>query len=223
MKDKEKREAKELEHVKAQKWDCGPQIFVKTLTGKTVTVGWSSSGPVYALKILLREHTSLDTDQQRIIYKGRQLEDAYTRSEYDIPKESTVHLTLRLRGGMYHESSGRDGFDRNRTIYTSFVRDNKMDNPFCTAFITVNDGTTVGDVQNAILKSFEALGHDPHKLVGATIQFYFAGKFRDLAGFRSNRKRLYNTLLDDGVRKECFRYMFQVSPAHVRMVVKLPK
>ncbi len=49
-------------------------------------------------------------DQQRLIFAGMQLEDCCTLSDYDIQRETTLHLALRMRGGMLHESSGRKNY-----------------------------------------------------------------------------------------------------------------
>ena len=85
------------------------QIFVKTLTGKTIRLKYTNELQIIELKELIFDKVGMPPDAQRLIFRGNQLEDNAKLLEYDIKNESKIHLVSRLLGGMFHETSGKNG------------------------------------------------------------------------------------------------------------------
>eukprot|EP01099_Mayorella_cantabrigiensis_P001025 TRINITY_DN1425_c0_g1_i3.p1 TRINITY_DN1425_c0_g1~~TRINITY_DN1425_c0_g1_i3.p1 ORF type:complete len:178 (-),score=48.90 TRINITY_DN1425_c0_g1_i3:101-604(-) len=83
------------------------QVVAKTLTGRMVKLTIGSSDTIWELKGKIQDKEGIPPEQQRLIFGGRQLENHRTLEDYNIPNKAIIDLILRLRGGMFHESSGR--------------------------------------------------------------------------------------------------------------------
>ena len=100
------------------------QIYVKTLSGKTIPLEVTSWSTIDDVKQLIRCREGIPTDKMRLVFDGKALEDGRTLRDYRgahgnyIQPKSTIHLIMRLRGGMYEESSAQGGLPKTFTVMT---------------------------------------------------------------------------------------------------------
>ena len=123
---------------------------MKTLTGKTINLEVDYAMTVKDVKEKIEEKEGIPVDQQRLTFVGEQLEDARMLSDCKIPNKGTIDIVLRLRGGMFHFTSGRQEF-QNLPCETAMA----IKNAFAFRFNDIEqlNCLTPADLQNSILEA----------------------------------------------------------------------
>ena len=118
----------------------GMQLFVKTLTGKTISIEVEEGESIEDVKAKISEKEGIPPEQQRLIFGGQQLQDAKTLGDYDVGDDATLHLVLRLRGGLF----GKGAVPVDEAFVKEHLRgltdkDRELMNQFIAATATTDD------------------------------------------------------------------------------------
>ena len=148
----------------------GMQLFVKTLTGKTVSIEVEEGESIEDVKAKISEKEGIPPEQQRLIFGGQQLQDSKTLDDYDVGDDATLHLVLRLRGGskadaMVRKVLGKDSFP----VDESFVKKHLSG-------LTDDDRVLMDTFVSQSLEDAEESLSDDNKDVKVKRAFFYVGK-----------------------------------------------
>ena len=136
----------------------GMQLFVKTLTGKTVSIEVEEGESIEDVKAKIAEKEGIPPEQQRLIFGGQQLQDSKTLDDYDVGDDATLHLVLRLRGGIVDKLLGKEAMQ----VDEDFVKQNlqgltEEDRELMNRFIAVSRETVEEEAPDNLVPVRRAL------------------------------------------------------------------
>ena len=136
------------------------QLFVKTLTGKTVSIEVEEGESIEDVKAKISEKEGIPPEQQRLIFGGQQLQDAKTLQDYDVGDDATLHLVLRLRGGKLTQVD--ESFVKSHLIHSLQEEERDLINAFVA---TSRESETEESAPPRAKQALYRIGDAPKKLL----------------------------------------------------------